>query len=114
MRRFLVATASLSFLLAPHAVFIESTKAHECDQSGGVHTGSLANVGCDLIGYAGKDYPGDKRFREVLSHGDWRRHGLAATQVCHRHRSKGQDKNGNDIIKKEKNSGKSCKLWYPR
>ena len=44
MRRFLVATASLSFLLAPNAVFIDSTKAHGCDSR---------QVGCGKVG----EYP---------------------------------------------------------
>ena len=55
----------------------------------------------------------DKRYRRVYIHGSWKRHGTAATQCCHRHRSSGQDKNGNDIIRKEKNRNKPCPSWNP-
>ena len=96
---------SLTFLsLAPHTVFIDSTKAHGCDSN---------QVGCDIVGEYPPRTKGSTTYYEfIFNHGSWRRHGIAATQVCHRHRSAGKDQNGVDIIKTEKNSRKSCPEFY--
>ena len=86
--------------MAPHAVFIELTKAHGCEHN---------QHGCDIVGeYPPRTKGGITYHKFISNHGSWKRHGIAATQCCHRHRSAGKDQNGVDIIKKEKNCNKRC------
>ena len=104
MRCFFIASAWLSFLLAPNDIFIESTKAHGCEPN---------QVGCDIVGeYPPRTKGSTSYYKFIYNHGSWKRHGIAATQCCHRHRSAGKDQNGVDIIKTEKNCNKSCPEFY--